>query len=46
LFLATSLYGKPSAPRAAERIPDEILQIHTVDYRNAQALPAGRGWWS
>jgi putative flavoprotein involved in K+ transport len=41
VFLATSLYGKPSAPRAAERIPDEILQIHTVDYRNAQALPEG-----
>jgi putative flavoprotein involved in K+ transport len=41
VFLATSLYGKPSAPRAAERIPEEILQIHTVDYRNAQALPEG-----
>ena len=41
MFLATSLYGKPSAPRAAERIPEEILQIHTVDYRNAQALPEG-----
>src|ERR1700722_15846705 len=41
VFLATSLYGKPSAPRAAERIPEEILQIHTADYRNAQVLPEG-----
>ena len=41
VFLATSLYGKPSVPRFAERIPDSIVQIHTVDYRNAAALPEG-----
>ncbi len=41
VFLATSLYGKPSMPRFAERIPDSIVQIHTVDYRNAAALPEG-----
>ena len=41
VFLATSLYGKPSVPQFAERIPDSIVQIHTVDYRNAAALPEG-----
>ncbi len=41
VFLATSLYGKPSVPRFAERIPDSIVQIHTADYRNAAALPKG-----
>ena len=41
VFLATSLYGKPSIPRCAERIPDSIVQIHTVDYRNPAALPEG-----
>ncbi len=41
VFLATSLYGKPSVPRFAERIPNSIVQIHTVDYRNPAALPGG-----
>ncbi len=41
VFLATSLYGKPSFPRAAERIPESILQIHSAGYRNAASLPQG-----
>jgi putative flavoprotein involved in K+ transport len=41
VFLATSLYGKPSAPAFAKRLPQSILQIHTADYRNADALPKG-----
>jgi putative flavoprotein involved in K+ transport len=41
VFLATSLYGKPSIPRFANRIPDSILQVHTAEYRNAGALPDG-----
>ncbi|GLK86012.1 MSMEG_0569 family flavin-dependent oxidoreductase [Ancylobacter defluvii] len=41
VILATSLYGTPSTPRAAERLPDDILQLHTVDYRSAEALPPG-----
>jgi len=39
VVLATSLYAQPAIPRAAERLPDEILQLHTVDYRNPQRLP-------
>jgi putative flavoprotein involved in K+ transport len=41
VFLATSLYGAPSVPRAAERIPESILQLHSANYRNAAGLPAG-----
>jgi len=41
VFLATSLYGEPSVPRFAERVPDSIVQLHTVDYRNPAVLPEG-----
>lgn len=41
VILATSLYSTPAIPRPAERIAGDILQLHTVDYRNPQALPAG-----
>ena len=41
VFLATSLYGVAEPPRMAGRVPEDILQIHSAAYRNAQALPAG-----
>lgn len=41
MFLATSLYGDPYRPLCAERVPDSIAQIHSAEYRNAAALPAG-----
>jgi putative flavoprotein involved in K+ transport len=41
VFLATSLYGSPSRPRAAERVPESILQLHSAEYRNPAALPDG-----
>ncbi len=41
VVLATSLYARPAIPRPAERLPDGILQLHTVDYRNAAQLPEG-----
>jgi putative flavoprotein involved in K+ transport len=41
VFLATSLYGNPSTPRAAERVPESILQIHSAEYRNPAAMPDG-----
>lgn len=41
VFLATSLYGDPYRPLCAERVPDSIAQIHSAEYRNAAALPAG-----
>jgi putative flavoprotein involved in K+ transport len=41
VVIATSLYSRPAIPRAAERLPDDILQVHTADYRNAGQLPEG-----
>ncbi|MFZ0603217.1 MAG: MSMEG_0569 family flavin-dependent oxidoreductase [Roseiarcus sp.] len=41
VFLATSLYGHPSRPRAAERVPESIVQIYSAEYRNPAVLPAG-----
>lgn len=41
VVLATSLYSQPFVPRAAERLPDGVTQIHTADYRNPAQLPPG-----
>lgn len=41
VVLATSLYSRPAVPRAAERLPDTITQVHTADYRNPAQLPEG-----
>jgi putative flavoprotein involved in K+ transport len=41
VVIATSLYSEPATPRAAERLPEEIVQIHTADYRNPGQLPEG-----
>ncbi|PDS76967.1 MSMEG_0569 family flavin-dependent oxidoreductase [Rhizobium sp. L43] len=41
VVIATSLYADPATPRAAERLPEHIMQIHTAAYRNADQLPEG-----
>lgn len=41
VVIATSLYSEPAIPRAAERLSDEIMQLHTADYRNPAQLPEG-----
>lgn len=41
VVIATSLYSEPAIPRAAERLPEEIIQIHTAQYRNPGQLPEG-----
>tara|TARA_R110002020_G_scaffold18686_21_gene64898 strand:- start:5267 stop:6526 length:1260 start_codon:yes stop_codon:yes gene_type:complete len=41
VILATSLYSSPFIPRAAERLPETLFQLHTADYRNAPQLPEG-----
>jgi putative flavoprotein involved in K+ transport len=41
VVIATSLYADPAIPRAAERLPEDITQIHTAAYRNADQLPDG-----
>ncbi|SCB36305.1 MSMEG_0569 family flavin-dependent oxidoreductase [Rhizobium hainanense] len=41
VILATSLYANPFIPRAAEKLPESILQLHTASYRNPEILPEG-----
>jgi len=41
VIVATSLYGTPSLPPAASRIPSGIVQLHTAEYRSVAQLPAG-----
>ncbi|MGO6672087.1 MSMEG_0569 family flavin-dependent oxidoreductase [Rhizobium leguminosarum] len=41
VVIATSLYADPAIPRAGERLPEDITQIHTAAYCNADQLPDG-----
>jgi putative flavoprotein involved in K+ transport len=41
VVVATGGYHIPSIPRLGERLPDDVLQIHSSAYRNAGALPPG-----
>jgi putative flavoprotein involved in K+ transport len=41
VVVAVGGYHTPSTPRIAERLPAEVVQIHSSDYRNAESLPAG-----
>jgi putative flavoprotein involved in K+ transport len=41
VVVATGGYHVPSIPRLAERLPDEITQLHASAYRNPSALPPG-----
>ena len=41
VVVASGGYQVPIIPRLAERVPAEIEQIHSEQYRNADLLPAG-----
>jgi putative flavoprotein involved in K+ transport len=41
VVIASGGYQVPIIPRAAERLPDDIVQIHSSLYRNPAALPEG-----
>ena len=41
VIVASGGYHTPIIPRLAERLPTDIHQIHSEQYRNPQALPAG-----
>jgi putative flavoprotein involved in K+ transport len=41
VVVASGGYHVPIVPRLAERLPRDILQLHSEQYRNPQALPAG-----
>lgn len=41
LVVATGGYHIPQIPRLAERLPDDIVQLHSSEYRRPEALPPG-----
>lgn len=41
VVIATGGYHQPKIPRLAERLPAEVVQIHSSTYRNPDALPEG-----
>ncbi len=41
VVLATGPYQVPNLPRAAERLPADIAQVHSAAYRGPDQLPAG-----
>lgn len=41
VVIATGLYQSPKIPNLSERIPSDILQIHSMQYKNSSSLPDG-----
>lgn len=41
VVIATGSYHLPKIPKNAERLPSQIKQLHSSQYRNPQALPDG-----
>ena len=41
VVLATGPYQRPRIPRMAERIPADVVQLHSSDYRGPHGLPDG-----
>jgi putative flavoprotein involved in K+ transport len=41
VVVATGPYQVPRIPRLAERIPEDIVQLHSAQYRNPAQLPPG-----
>jgi putative flavoprotein involved in K+ transport len=41
VVVASGGYHQPIIPRLAERLPSQIVQLHSAQYRNPQALPGG-----
>lgn len=41
VVVASGGYHTPIVPRLAERLPASVKQLHSAEYRNAEALPAG-----
>lgn len=39
VVIASGSYHLPKIPRIAERLPEDILQLHSSEYKNPQSLP-------
>ena len=42
VVVASGGYHQPIIPRLAERLPRDIVQVHSEQYRNPQSLPPGK----
>ncbi|AGZ43462.1 MSMEG_0569 family flavin-dependent oxidoreductase [Actinoplanes friuliensis] len=41
VVVATGPYHNPAVPRIAERLPDDVAQLHSSQYRSPERLPEG-----
>jgi putative flavoprotein involved in K+ transport len=41
VVVAVGGYHTPKVPRSAERLPSDLMQIHSIDYRNPEQMPEG-----
>ena len=41
VVIATGPYQRPRIPSLASRLPDDVVQLHAGEYRNARSLPPG-----
>ena len=41
VVVAAGIQRRPKLPSMRSRLPDDIIQLHTADYRNPQGLPPG-----
>jgi putative flavoprotein involved in K+ transport len=41
VVVATGPYHEPAVPRIAERLPGDLTQVHSSQYRNPSSLPPG-----
>jgi len=41
VVVASGGYHEPIIPRAAERLPEDVLQVHSAEYKNVDQLPPG-----
>ena len=41
VVIATGGYHRPKLPRMAEKLPQEIMQLHACEYKSPQQIPAG-----
>jgi putative flavoprotein involved in K+ transport len=41
VVIATGSYHQPKMPKMAERLAEDVLQLHSSDYKNPQSLPDG-----
>jgi putative flavoprotein involved in K+ transport len=41
VVVASGAYHRPVIPRMAEKLPDDVVQLHSEQYRKAEDLPSG-----